>query len=84
MKIISPPWRTVLAYHLCGRFARRAELFFLLVVSSPRRRLYPPAWKPYGLEAEPEAEQEKETSLCGLRVSNDPELHRRGVGGWKI
>jgi len=22
---------------------------------SPRRRLYPPAWKPYGLEVEPEA-----------------------------
>jgi len=22
---------------------------------SPRRRIYPPAWKPYGLEAEPEA-----------------------------
>jgi len=22
---------------------------------SPWRRLYPPAWKPYGLEAEPEA-----------------------------
>ncbi len=22
---------------------------------SPRRRLYPPAWKPYGLEAEPKA-----------------------------
>jgi hypothetical protein len=22
---------------------------------SPRRRLYPPAFKPYGLEAEPEA-----------------------------
>ncbi|MFC1869260.1 hypothetical protein ACFL0H_14170 [Thermodesulfobacteriota bacterium] len=26
-----------------------------MVQSSPRRRLYPPAWKPYGLEAEPEA-----------------------------
>ncbi len=25
------------------------------VSHSPRRRLYPPAWKPYGLEAEPEA-----------------------------
>ena len=24
-------------------------------VFSPSRRLYPPAWKPYGLEAEPEA-----------------------------
>ena len=24
-------------------------------ILSPRRRLYPPAWKPYGLEAEPEA-----------------------------
>ncbi len=52
MKIISPPWRT--------GFARRAELFFLIVVSSPRRRL-----------SEPEADQEKETSLCGLRVSNE-------------
>jgi len=25
------------------------------IPSSPRRRLYPPACKPYGLEAEPEA-----------------------------
>jgi hypothetical protein len=30
-------------------------LFVLLGVLSPRRRLYPPACKPYGLEAEPEA-----------------------------
>jgi len=66
MKIISP------AVSGTG-FARRAELFFLIVVSSPRRRL-----------SEPEADQEKETSLCGLGVSNDPEYHRRGVGGWEI
>jgi len=26
-----------------------------LIPSSPRHRLYPPACKPYGLEAEPEA-----------------------------
>jgi len=30
-------------------------LFALLGVLSPRRRLYPPAGKSYGLEAEPEA-----------------------------
>jgi hypothetical protein len=30
-------------------------LFALLGVLSPRRRLYPPACRPYGLEAEPEA-----------------------------
>jgi len=53
MKIISP------AVSGTG-FARRAELFFLIVISSPRRRL-----------SEPEADQEKETSLCGLGVSNE-------------
>ncbi len=26
-------------------------------LGSPRRRLYPPACKPYGLEAEPEAQR---------------------------
>ena len=26
-------------------------------IPSPRCRLYPPAWKPYGLEAEPEAKR---------------------------
>jgi len=41
-------------------FARRAELFFLIVISSPRRRL-----------SEPEADQEKETPLCDLGVSNE-------------
>jgi hypothetical protein len=47
MKSISPA--------ISGKtFARRAELFFLIVVSSPRRRF-----------SEPEADQEKETSLCG-------------------
>jgi hypothetical protein len=30
-------------------------LFVLIGVLSPRRRLHPPACKPYGLEAEPEA-----------------------------
>jgi hypothetical protein len=39
-------------------FARRAELFSLIVVSSPRRRF-----------SEPEADQEKETSLCDLCLS---------------
>jgi len=51
MKIISP------AISGTGN-ARRAELFFLIVVSSPRRRL-----------SEPEADQEKGFSLCGLRLS---------------
>jgi hypothetical protein len=30
-------------------------IFPMSGILSPRRRLYPPAWKPYGLEAEPEA-----------------------------
>jgi hypothetical protein len=30
-------------------------IFVLFSVLSPRRRLYPPACKPYGLEAKPEA-----------------------------
>ena len=33
------------------------------LVSSPRRRLYPPACKPYGLEAEPEADLKNQVGL---------------------
>ncbi len=43
--------------------AKLYELYDLLFPSSPRRRLYPPACKPYGLEAEPEAARGGETNF---------------------
>jgi len=47
-------------------FSAEAELCFLGFIS-PRRRLYPPACKPYGLEAEPEAgSREKKSSQSSL------------------
>jgi hypothetical protein len=44
-----------------------------LILSSPSRRLYPPACKPYGLETEPEAVKEGKTSCwtdCKVRHFN--------------
>jgi len=39
------------AYHFEERLLKKPNILSF----SPRRRLYPPACKPYGLEAEPEA-----------------------------
>jgi hypothetical protein len=44
----------VFVKHVTSFHPERA-FFDLLGVLSPRRRPYPPACKPYGLEAEPEA-----------------------------
>ncbi len=57
-------------------------------VLSPRRRLYPPACKPYGLEAEPEAAGFR-PRRTGVRLGRKPLCglaHRKNISfmNWKL
>ncbi len=55
---------------------------------SPSCRLYPPACKPYGLEAEPEKEGYEIESMyvqkCSVRVRGGPGIDYRVVGARRL